>query len=85
MKILKFDSLNEKISYVGTSGIYKVYHKHFCTDHYESHPTLVKASSEQEAMDILNEYLSTKPDGVYTADPCKSVEDVYEVEILCKI
>lgn len=85
-KILRINESSEsKISYVECNGIYNVRHDHFATDRYESGITVVKASSKQEAMDILNEYLSTNPDGGYTARPCISVKDVYDFEVLAKL
>ena len=85
-KILR---LNESdglgISYIECNGIFNIRHEHFATDRYESGITVVKASSKQEAMDILNEYLSTNPDGGYTARPCRSVKDVYDFEVLAKL
>lgn len=63
--------------------VYGIHHKQFCTDRYEYGTTLVAAKSKQEAMNKLNDYLATKPDGHYTAMPCESIEDVHHTKILC--
>lgn len=33
-------------------------------------------------MDILNEYLSTDPDGFYTNKPCENIKWVSELQVL---
>lgn len=68
--------------FIKEEGMYKIIHQHFATDRYEYGETIVKATSKQEAMDKLNDHLSTKPNGVYTALPCKSVKDVYNLKVL---
>ena len=62
--------------------LFKVIHRQFVTDHYEFGDTIVSANSKQEAMDKLNNYLSTKPHDIYTAEPCQDIGDVYELQIL---
>jgi hypothetical protein len=44
--------------------------------------TIVSASSKEEAMKKLNDYLETKPDGVYTSLPCKDIKYVWELKVL---
>lgn len=63
-------------------GLWRVRHEHYCTDRYSRQDTIVKADSAQEAMDKLNAYLDTKPDGGYTALKCESINDVYPFSAL---
>lgn len=63
-------------------GYYAVIHRHYATDHYEYGRTIVKASSKQDAMDKLNEWISTNPYGVYTPKPCEDISKVYELNAL---
>jgi len=62
--------------------MFRVYHRQFATDHYESGFTIVRATSKEEALNILNSYLETKPNGAYTALPCESINNVYEFHVL---
>ncbi len=62
--------------------LFQVIHPHFSTDRYESGITIVEADSKEEAMQKLNDYLFTKPDGVYTDEPCKKIEYVSELQYL---
>jgi hypothetical protein len=63
-------------------NLFMVMHNHFCTDHYETHSTIVEANSKLGAMTKLNLYLDTKPDGVYTPEKCKSIKDVHTLKVL---
>lgn len=73
---------NANYSMVIKEGLYKIMHQHYATDRYQYGTTIVSASSKEEAMKKLNEYLETKPDGVYTALPCENIKDVWELEVL---
>lgn len=63
-------------------GFFRVSHQKYCTDHYELGSTIVKAESKEEAMEKLNKYLATYPDGGYTALPCEKIEYVNELTYL---
>ena len=67
---------------VKQAGLYDVRHEHYCTDRYEMGSTIVKAKTKKEAMDKLNAYLETKPQGVYTPLLCTSMDNVYELTVL---
>lgn len=69
-------------SMVTKEGLYKIMHEHYATDRYQFGTTIVSASSKEEAMKKLNDYLETKPDGVYTALPCKDIKYVLELKVL---
>ena len=62
--------------------MFRVIHRQYATYHYEYGSTTVKANSKEEAFNILNKYLETKPNGAYTALPCESIDDVYELHVL---
>lgn len=62
--------------------MFRVYHRQFATDRYEYGFTIVRATSKEEALNILNLYLETKPNGAYTSLPCESINNVYEFYVL---
>jgi hypothetical protein len=68
--------------YKRESKLYTVIHEVYSTDRYVYGSTLVRADSKEDAMNKLNDYLRTKPDGVYTALLCKSIESVFETNVL---
>jgi hypothetical protein len=80
---LEIESSNT-YSFDNSEGLYRIFHNKFATDKFELGSTIVKASSKEEAMNILNNYLSTNPDGAYTSEPCKSIEDVVSLKVLSK-
>ena len=69
-------------SFRKSPSLFAVYHQHFATDRYVTGSTIVSASSKEEAMDKLNMYLDTKPNGAYTAEKCLSIKDIYELNVL---
>jgi hypothetical protein len=76
------DVRSSNYSMVDKEGLYKILHEHYATDRYQYRTTIVAASSKEEAMEKLNDYLFTKPDGVYTALPCKNIDDVSILKVL---
>jgi hypothetical protein len=76
------DVRSSNYSMIDKEGLYKIFHEHYATDRYQYGTTIVSASSKEEAMKKLNDYLSTKPDGVYTALPCKDINDVHVLKVL---
>jgi hypothetical protein len=76
------DVISSNYSMIDKEGLYKILHEHYATDRYQYSTTIVSASSKEEAMKKLNDYLSTKPDGVYTALPCKDINDVHVLKVL---
>ncbi len=70
------------VQFIEEEGMYKIMHQYFVTDRYEYGETIVKATSKQDAMDKLNEHLLSKPNGIYTPLPCKSIKDVYNLKVL---
>ena len=73
---------NSNYSIIEKEGLYTVIHEQFATDRYELGNTIVSASSKEEAMKKLNDYLSTGPDGVYTGLPCKDINHVWPLSVL---
>ena len=76
------DVRSSNYSMVTKEGLYKIMHEHYATDRYQFGTTIVSASSKEEAMKKLNDYLETKPDGVYTALPCEDIKRVWELKVL---
>ncbi len=62
--------------------MYSIVHKQFATDRFVFGTTIVEADSKENAMKKLNDYLSTKPDGFYTNEPCEKIEYVSELKYL---
>lgn len=76
------DVRSSNYSMVTKEGLYKIMHEHYATDRYQFGTTIVSASSKEEAMKKLNDYLETKPNGVYTALPCEDIKHVWELKVL---
>lgn len=76
------DVRSSNYSMVTKEGLYKIMHKHYAADRHQYGTTIVSASSKEEAMNKLNEYLETKPDGVYTALPCNDIKNVWALKVL---
>lgn len=49
-------------------------------DGYQS--KLVIANSKEEALELYNEWASTKPYGVYTPDQCEGLEHVHQAKAI---
>ena len=63
-------------------SFYEIFHKGFACDSYETKRTIVEAGSAQEAMDKLNSFLQTKPDGIYTDFECENINNVRPLSYL---
>jgi hypothetical protein len=71
-----------KLKFSKSNTLFSVIHRKFATDRYEYGTTIVEAVSAEEAMEKLNAYLATKPDGNYTAMPCETLDDVSQLSYL---
>lgn len=69
-------------NFIEPDDLYKVTHKGY--QNASDVVSLVKANSEEEAKQILDEYLATKPNGVYTSEPTDAFTKVYKLKILSK-
>jgi hypothetical protein len=69
-------------SMVTMECLYTILHEQYVTDRYQYGTTIVSASDKNEAMKKLNDYLSTNPDGGYTALPCKDINHIWKVRVL---
>lgn len=71
------------MEFIEHNSLYVVRHeKYESGGRWELGETIVEAKSRQDAMDKLNTYLATNPDGVYTSELCEDVDDVSELIFL---
>lgn len=80
----EFEESGKTSSYsmVETPGLYEVIHQKYATDRFAWGTTIVSANSKEEAMNKLNDYLSTYPDGGYTSLPCRNVNEINLLTVL---
>lgn len=63
-------------------NFYNVYSKHFVTDGWETHPTIVKALNKADAMEKFNTLVEEHKTHQLTPTKCKSISFVHEVKYL---